>query len=151
MKILKNFNRTLLLILILSPLHINAQMIYNQCSSGTVSLDMTIQESKVEKAVPTAQIQSIFQVLFRGVPGTNVETPLLTTNEDEWFNAFPEYFERLLNEKNGRYPSFIVSSVLLSKGKNEDKKKYVSLRICVNVNALNHDLENHGIKRRFGL
>lgn len=151
MKILKNFNRTLLLILILSPLHINAQMIYNQCSSGTVSLDMTILESKVEKAVPTAQIQSIFQVLFRGVPGTNVETPLLTTNEDEWFNAFPEYFERLLNEKNGRYPSFIVSSVLLSKGKNEDKKKYVSLRICVNVNALNHDLENHGIKRRFGL
>ncbi|MBQ9585674.1 MAG: hypothetical protein IJR20_06730 [Muribaculaceae bacterium] len=112
---------------------------------------MTILESKVEKAVPTAQIQSIFQVLFRGVPGTNVETPLLTTNEDEWFNAFPEYFERLLNEKNGRYPSFIVSSVLLSKGKNEDKKKYVSLRICVNVNALNHDLENHGIKRRFGL
>ena len=151
MKILKNFNRTLLLILILSPLHINAQMIYNQFSSGTVSLDMTILESKVEKAVPTAQIQSIFQVLFRGVPGTNVETPLLTTNEDEWFNAFPEYFERLLNEKNGRYPSFIVSSVLLSKGKNEDKKKYVSLRICVNVNALNHDLENHGIKRRFGL
>ena len=151
MKILKNFNRTLLLILILSPLHINAQMIYNQCSSGTVSLDMTILESKVEKAVPTAQIQSIFQVLFRGVPGTNVETPLLTTNEDEWFNAFPEYFERLLNEKNGRYPSFIVSSVLLSKGKNEDKKKYVSLRICVNVNALNHDLENHGIKRLFGL
>ncbi len=143
--------RYLFFLLIWLPFILNAQFSTPSRSMGTVSMEVTVLESKVEKAMSPAQLQAIYQILFRGVPGTAYETPLLTTNEDDWFNTFPDYFEQLLDEKRGRYSSFVVSSVLVSKGKNVDKKKYVTLQICVNVSALQSDLENHGIKRRFGL
>ena len=143
--------QVLILLLTLLPICLYAQGSEGFSASGTVSLEVTILESKVEKAIMPAQEQAIFQVLFRGVPGTAYESPLLTTDEEGWFRSFPEYFGQLLDKDRGRMSSFIVSTNLLSKGKNADKKKYVSLQICVNVNALLHDLQNHGIKRRFGL
>lgn len=143
--------QVLILLLTLLPICLYAQGSAGFSASGTVSLEVTILESKVEKAIMPAQEQAIFQVLFRGVPGTAYESPLLTTDEEGWFRSFPEYFGQLLDKDRGRMSSFIVSTNLLSKGKNADKKKYVSLQICVNVNALLHDLQNHGIKRRFGL
>lgn len=143
--------QVLILLLTLLPICLYAQGSAGFSASGTVSLEVTILESKVEKAIMPAQEQAIFQVLFRGVPGTAYESPLLTTDEEGWFRCFPEYFGQLLDKDRGRMSSFIVSTNLLSKGKNADKKKYVSLQICVNVNALLHDLQNHGIKRRFGL
>ncbi|MBR1881845.1 MAG: hypothetical protein IJ808_02345 [Muribaculaceae bacterium] len=137
--------KKLLFLLLLMPLYAFAQL------PSVVSMEFTFMEPKVEKAIDPAQRQAISQVLFRGVHGTGCETPLLTTDEDYWFATFPQYFDQLFNERRGRYASFITGTSLVEKGKDSNGQKYVTLKVGVNISALLSDLENHGVKRRFGL
>lgn len=153
----KDFNKWLIAFLlsicVFIPQSAKAQLFSgsnNITSADVVSTQVTINTSKAKDAIAPACRQVVFDLLFRGIPETEYSTPLLSTNEDEWFSQFGSYFNQLLDEKQGRYSSFVTSTYVLAKGKDQDGKKFVSLQVAINVKALRLDLENHNIKRRFG-
>ena len=120
---------------------------------GTVSIPITIyDEKKANKAISQAQLEAFYMLLFRGIPGTAHSTPMLGTNEELWFDQCGPYLHALLDENNGRYPSFVVGSTVLEKGKDKsmDKKRYYVVQVTINTRALALDLENHNVKQRFG-
>ena len=87
-------------------------------------------------------------ILFRGIPGSQISSPLISLNESETKSKHKDYFKSFYTDK--RYRTFIVSSNLISKGNNKGFQKAVVM-IKINYKALRKDLESKSILRKFGL
>ena len=107
---------------------------------------LSVSEFNVKKnvAVDNAIKDAFYQILFRGIPGSReYQRPLLGTDENV-MNANIEYFDNMIN--GGRIYTFVNYSAL-----SYYKRKEAVVKVSLNVQALQADLEKNNIYRRFGL
>ncbi len=89
-----------------------------------------------------------FEILFfRGIPNTSVEQPLVGPNENEIMSKHAAYFNDFFKD---RYKSFIMSIYNASPPQKNKGQVSVVNDIKINLIALKKELENRGVKRRFG-
>lgn len=107
---------------------------------------LSVSEFNVKKnvAVDNAIKDAFYQILFRGIPGSReYQRPLLGTDE-KVMNANIEYFDNMIN--GGRIYTFVNYSAL-----SYYKRKEAVVKVSLNVQALQADLEKNNLYRRFGL
>lgn len=101
-----------------------------------------------DQCVDAAQ-QNSFQTLFyRGIPGSQQNTPLIGIDEKE----------KTANEKfmkdfftSGRYKTFIVSSTPVSDLIRQRKQKKITVDVGINLTSLRKELEHNKVIKPFGL
>ncbi len=117
-------------------------------ANGVLKLRSTGEGTNVKNAAVDAEINALKLVLFRGVPGSSVVDPLLSTDESKIMNQHQKYFNSFFNEK--RYITFIKSSDNAIKiQSNKSNNKRVLLVVEINLQSLKKDLESFGVVRKF--
>lgn len=107
---------------------------------------VTVTGIKEKKAEQAAEVALRYALFFRGIPDSKYcKNPLVGTDENFAANH-PQYFKDMF-EKN-RFASFITASHFIGYTK---KNKVSVISFTVNIKALRLDLEQQGVKRRFGL
>lgn len=102
---------------------------------------------KRQLAIENAQYRAIEKILFRGIPGTLLNVPLVA-NESEAKSKHQKYFEQL---KAGRFKDFIHSTNVTSDFvKNSKGARNIAVQTEINYNALRLDLEQNQVIRKFG-
>ena len=120
------------------------EVTYEGENNGVLMLSVSEFNVKKNVAVDNAIKDAFYQILFRGIPGSReYQRPLLGTDE-KVMNANIEYFENMIN--GGRIYTFVNYSALCYY-----KRKEAVVKVSLNVQALQADLEKHNIYRRFGL
>ena len=120
------------------------EVMYEGENNGVLML--SVSEFKVKKKVVVEQaiMDSFFQVLFRGIPGSKeYNRPLLGTDENV-MKANKEYFDNMIN--GGRIYSYVNYSAL-----SYYRRREAIVKVSLNVRALEQDLEKNHLYRRFGL
>ena len=121
----------------------------NSTANGVIELTSRGYSTGTEDDVYFEAEKQAFEMLFfRGIPGSQVQKPLLGYDENKIKNQHNNYFTEFYIKK--RYRTFIMSSDKQSFG-NKLNYKYVNLRLKINYRALINDLESKGVKRGFGL
>ncbi|MBR5906923.1 MAG: hypothetical protein IKZ50_00835 [Bacteroidales bacterium] len=118
--------------------------------NNTITLRATgFGKHKIE-SLDAAEKNALESILFRGIPGSQYNNPLISLREDQALQANPRYFKELFEK--GRHKSFIISSVPVTNYSWTKYKKWtITADITVNIFALRKDLEQNGIIRKFGL
>ena len=120
------------------------EVMYEGENDGVLMLSVSEFNVKKNEAVAKAIKDAYFQVLFRGIPGSNeYKQPLLGTDETVMKTNI-EYFDNMIN--GGRIYSFVNYSAL-----SYYKRKEAVVKVSLNVRALVADLEKHNLYRRIGL
>lgn len=118
-----------------------------QNTKGLIVVESDGFGKKEQIAIDDAQYKALEVVLFKGVVGTDLNTPLID-NEREAKQKFGEYFEEL---KAGRFKSFTTNTNIISAFVKKTKgKKNISVQTEINYKALRQDLEQNQIIRKFG-
>lgn len=112
---------------------------------GEIILRSYTQKNK--ESIQKAQLSAIETILFRGIPNSTYNLPLVE-NRAEALSNHSEYFNHLLNE--GYYKSFIISSSNIETFKDARNDKFIMLNVNINYHALRRDLEQNGVIRKFG-
>ena len=99
------------------------------------------------KAISFAERNAIENLLFKGIPASNQEKPLVA-NETEAMRQNPEYFNNLINKED--YQRFVMKSEIIENVA-EQKAHFVKQLISIDLNAFRTDLEQNKIVRKFGL
>ena len=121
----------------------------NESPTGTVSLVSTgFGKNKVESSAD-AVTNAFYQLLFRGIPGSQYELPMVNNESDKKNDPV---IKTLLN---GGYSSFVMENQLQSeeeKIKKEDgvKGRMTTHKITINCDALRRYLEQNNVIRKFG-
>lgn len=129
---------------------------YNVQTTGFISQQngiMTIRSTGYgtdkEAAIESAELNAIEQLLFRGFPKSQQVFPLVSVDEITARKQHKRYFNEFLD--NGRYKTFILSSIPVSNfARHGRKKRNITMEIRVNLNTLRSDLEAQGVIRKFG-
>lgn len=117
--------------------------------NGTLTLRSTGYGKQKVEALNMAEANALEALLFRGIPGTQYNSPLVEIDEVSAKEKNPEYFKNILN--TARSKSFITSSIPVSDYSWTKYKVWtISSDVTINVVALRKDLEQHGIVRKFG-
>jgi hypothetical protein len=116
-------------------------------SQGTITVRSVGKAKKLNDAMVRAE-QNVFDVLlFRGIPDTDVSTPLVT-NEGEAKANNKAYFNQFFDGYG--YKKFMMSSIESSPASKKKGVRTVTLDIKVNLQSLRKELENEGVIRKFG-
>lgn len=120
------------------------EVTYEGENNGVLMLSVSEFNVKKNVAVDNAIKDAFYQILFRGIPGSReYQRPLLGTDENVMKNN-AEYFDNMIN--GGRIYTFVNYSAL-----SYYKRKEAVVKVSLNVQALQADLEKNNIYRRFGL
>ena len=120
------------------------EVTYEGENNGVLMLSVSEFNVKKNVAVDNAIKDAFYQILFRGIPGSReYQRPLLGTDENV-MNANIEYFDNMIN--GGRIYTFVNYSAL-----SYYKRKEAVVKVSLNVQALQADLEKNNLYRRFGL
>lgn len=142
-----------------------------QGQQGTVMVKVYSYGSDVDEAIERAKMDAVHAVLFKGIPGSNVEDPLVdnpTQAQKEHSAFFKEFFgvellDKRVREKGGlRYGSKSADYRLYVEKSNDgsidpkDRVKVdggykVGVTVSVNHKRLRERLEEEGISSEFGL
>jgi hypothetical protein len=99
------------------------------------------------EALVDAQITAIKVLLFKGLPGTELNVPLIE-NENDAKSKHNDYFQNLFQQ--GSYMKFIMSSTESTNPIKKGGNKTITLDIKINYNSLRKDLKQNQIIRKFG-
>lgn len=116
-------------------------------AQGTIVVNSTGYGKSKNEAVKDAQINAFKVILFRGLPGTELNIPLVE-NENESKTKYSSYFKKLFDE--GFYKTFMMSSTESSNLIKIKGTKKITIDIKINYNSLRKDLEQNQINRKFG-
>lgn len=119
----------------------------NKETTGSITVKSIGYGKNHEAAVIDAQKNAINVILFKGIPGTDLNVPLVA-NESEAKAKYAPYFNRLLEQ--GNYRSFIMASNESSNLISVKGGKKISVDIKINFNSLRKDLEQNQVTRKFG-
>lgn len=120
------------------------EVTYEGENNGVLMLSVSEFNVKKNVAIDNAIKDAFYQILFRGIPGSReYQRPLLGTDE-KVMNANIEYFDNMIN--GGRIYTFVNYSALCYY-----KRKEAVVKVSLNVQALQADLEKNNLYRRFGL
>ena len=103
-------------------------------------------------ALEDARIRAIDNLLFRGIPNSSLNQPLIETSEKEVKYNHPGYFNELYN--NRKYLTFVSGTFQTSdffRDANTPRgQKMLIADVVINIASLRRDLVENGIIRRFG-
>lgn len=116
-------------------------------AQGTIALKSTGYGKNQQDAVADAQINAFKMILFKGIPGSELNVPLIE-NEIEAKSKNTYYFKKFFEE--GYYKSFMMSSVESSNLIKMNGVKKISVDVKINYNSLRKDLEQNQLIRKFG-
>lgn len=134
------------LIAVLISITSNAQNIVTVNDNGDMlTAQVTVFGVKEKKAMEQAESIFRYTLFFRGLPDSNTCKNALVGTDEQFAAKHPEYFRQMFEE--GRFSSFMPHSEFISYTK---KNKVSVIEFTVNIKALRLDLEQQGVKRRFG-
>jgi hypothetical protein len=117
-----------------------AEVTYKSYTNEIMSLDVIGHGSSKGDALEDAQVTAMDIVLFRGIPNSNLNTPLVGTNESDIKTKNKKYFDAFYSQK--RFLSFITYSVNnIPVQKLTNNKKGLAATIKINIMSLRKDLE----------
>lgn len=127
-----------------------ANVVFQSVSHGVISMRSLGLGNNKQEAVDDAEKNAISVLLFRGLPGSGQEVPLIGVDEETCKKQYPDYLNTLLGISK-RYKTFIVASIpVTSFQKQNNGMKSIAVDVRVNINSLRLDLERQGLIRRFG-
>lgn len=100
-----------------------------------------------EDAISNAQKNAVHVILFIGIPQSSAKNPLVV-NENVSRSNNSSYFENLLN--GSRYKIFIAESAESSNLINMKGSYKIYMNLTINRAALQNDLEQNSVIRKFG-
>lgn len=116
-------------------------------SQGTIAVKSLGYGRNQTEAVTDAQINAFKVLLFRGLPGTELNTPLIE-NEKEARSRNGDYFDSFFDKDH--YKTFLMSSTESSNLIKMKGTKKISVDLKINYASLRRDLEQNQIIRKFG-
>ena len=116
-------------------------------AQGTIGVKSIGYGKNQAAAVLDAQKTAFKVIMFKGIPGTELNIPLIE-NESEARSKNGEYFKNFFD--GGNFKSYMMSSnessnLVKIKGTNK-----ISVNVKINYNSLRKDLEQNRIIRKFG-
>ncbi len=118
---------------------------------GTVIFKVWSYANTNDGAIGMAKYNAVHAVLFKGIPGTNFSTPMVTDPAAKSKNK--TYFDEFFKE-NGQYLSYATlsndGSIGLGDRLQVGKLYKVGVIVQVNYSLLRKELENKSIIRKFG-
>jgi hypothetical protein len=97
--------------------------------------------------VDSAQINAFRTLFYRGIPGSQQNTPLIGIDEKD-NTANHKFLKEFFS--TGRYKTFIVSTSYVSDVTVQRKQKKVTVDIGINLPSLRKELEHNSVIRKFG-
>lgn len=119
----------------------------NKEAAGTITVKSTGYGNNREKAMIDAQKNAFRVILFKGLPGTQLNVPMVDNENDARSNN-ASYFEKLFDQEF--YKTFIMSSTPSSNLVKVKGGKKIEVNLKINYNSLRIDLEQNKIIRKFG-
>lgn len=116
-------------------------------AQGTIAVKSVGYGNSQTEAVIDAQKNTFKVLLFKGLPGTELNIPIIE-NENESKSKNENYFANFFD--NGNYKLFMMSSIQSSNLIKIRGTKKIFVDIKVNYNSLRKDLEQNKIIRKFG-
>jgi len=101
----------------------------------------------IDSAVIDAQRNAFYHVLFKGIPGTELNVPLID-NEANSKSKHKEYFDKFFEQ--GGYRAFMLSSSISSDLLKVNGGFQISVDVKINCNSLRKDLEQNQVIRKLG-
>ena len=117
-------------------------------AQGTIVVKSIGYGKNQTEAVVDAQTNAFKVLLFRGIPGTELNIPLID-NENNAKSKHADFFKSFFDE--GIYKTFMMSSIESSNLIKMKGIKKISLDIKINYNSLRKELEQNQLVRKFGL
>ncbi|MFT5386566.1 MAG: hypothetical protein ACI8VT_004485 [Saprospiraceae bacterium] len=102
-------------------------------------------------AIFNAEKNAFDVLLFKGVPGSPYEKPIVTTPESTTKSKNANFFKGFYDEYG--YKGFVTNSRIISPGSKDKQtnKIMAGVEITINVPSLRRNLEQQGITQKFGL
>ncbi len=130
-------------LIIISP---NVSLIA-QNAKGLIIVESDGKGKHKQMAIEDAQYKAFEIIMFKGIPGTDLNVPLIA-NETEAKSKFKKYFDEL---KKSRFKGFIINTNVTSEFVKKSKgAKNISIQTEINYKALRLDLEQNQVIRKFG-
>lgn len=114
----------------------------------TVTFRITGYGKNARVATEEAERGAIKTILFEGAEGTRFRLPIISENQESIEKSHAAFFEAFYG--NG-YKKYVNSVVVTSFGKDAQKRKCITLDVCVKASNLRSALEKNKIVRKFGL
>jgi hypothetical protein len=119
----------------------------NKEATGSITVKSIGYGKNHEAAVIDAQKNAFNVILFKGIPGTDLNIPLVS-NESDARARHSTYFNKLLDQ--GNYKTFMMASNESSNLIKVKGSKKLAVDIKINYNSLRQDLEQNQVTRKFG-
>ena len=116
-------------------------------AQGTIAVKSTGYGKNQIDAVADAQKNAFKVILFKGLPGTELNVPLIE-NENDSKLKHEGYFKKLFDQ--GNYKTFMMSSTESSNLIKMKGTKKINVDVKINYNSLRKDLEQNQLIRKFG-
>jgi hypothetical protein len=116
-------------------------------TQGTIAVKSTGYGKNRTEAVVDAQKNALRTIMFYGIPGTELNIPLI-----ENVNEAKSKKSKYLNDffENDNYANFIMSFVESSDLTKVKGGKKITVDVKINFSALRKDLEQNQVIRKFG-
>lgn len=115
---------------------------FDNYNKGLLSVTTKQGAENLEKAIYYSEINALENILFKGIPGSPQEHPLIKEEKREPF------LDKLIFDRD--YEKFLTNSEVLETYKSE-KMISVRQRVTFDIEALRKELEKNNIIRKFGL
>jgi hypothetical protein len=116
-------------------------------AQGMIAVKSTGYGKNQTEAVTDAQKNAFKVLLFKGLPGTELNIPLIE-NENNAKSKHAEYFKLFFDKEN--YKTFMMSSTESSNLIKMKGIKKITVDVKINYNSLRKDLEQNQLIRKFG-
>ncbi len=129
------------------PFERTAEVEFVEAASNTITLISTHRAENQQTAIVYAEVNALENLLFRGIPGSNQENPLIE-DEKNAFKKHNEFLKRLLDQ--GTYRQFMIAS---ENDSTQQQNNSVEVRqlVTIDLKALRKHMESNGVIRSFGL
>lgn len=130
----------------LQPYSGEVNFLYKE-AQGTIAVKSTGYGKNQSEAVADAQKNAFKILLFKGLPGTELNVPLIE-NENDAKSKHGDYLRKLFDQEN--YKTFMMSSTESSNLIKMKGTKKITVDLKINYNSLRKDLEQNQVIRKFG-
>lgn len=153
---MKNIKKSILGLIVILGLHScspklqpysgEVNFLYKE-AQGTIAVKSTGYGKNQTEAVADAQKNAFKVLLFKGLPGTELNVPLIE-NENDAKSKNSEYLNKFFEQ--GYYKTFMMSSTESSNLIKMKGTKKITVDVKINYNSLRKDLEQNQLIRKFG-
>ena len=115
--------------------------------TGVVPIKVTARNSSKEKALELAKKYAVAAVLFKGVPNSSVQQPLISSNLNDQAKI---HFTKFFNE--GTHLRFVQKAVIDYNNTYKIEGGYeINADVAVQYDLLNEYLKENKLKTKFGI